>query len=165
MDCVGVALAPDHGKDAERLIKSAELALAKGKSEGRARVRFFSADLDAEMTDRLRLERAIDTALATGGFALHFQPLYSEPGEALVGFEALARLPTADGRFIPPSEFIPAAERMGAINRSAPGSCRKPAPPPPTGRSTSPYRSICRRPSLARKASPTWSPRRWRSPG
>jgi diguanylate cyclase (GGDEF)-like protein len=114
---VGVAIAPDHGSDPERLIKSGELALAKGKSEGRARVRFFSHDLDSELTARLRLERAIDTALATGGFVLHFQPLFAEPGEALVGFEALARLPTVGGDFIPPIDFIPAAERMGVINR------------------------------------------------
>src|SRR5262249_10955146 len=35
----------------------------------------------------------------------------------LVGFEALARLPTADGGFIPPSSFIPVAERMGVIGK------------------------------------------------
>ncbi len=114
---VGVALAPEHGKDAERLIKSAELALAKGKSEGRARMRFFSLDLDDEMRERLRLENAIERALANGGFTLHYQPLYSEPGETLIGFEALARLPVANGGFIPPTEFIPAAERIGAIGR------------------------------------------------
>ncbi len=114
---VGVSLAPEHGKDAERLIKSAELALAKGKSEGRARIRFFTLDLDEEMHERLRLENAIETALATGGFMLHYQPLYSEPSETLVGFEALARLPAGDGTFIPPVEFIPAAERIGAIGR------------------------------------------------
>jgi diguanylate cyclase (GGDEF)-like protein len=115
--CVGVALAPDHGSDPERLVKSAELALAKGKSEGRSRLRFFSDDLDSEVVARLRIESAIETALATDGFALHFQPLYSEPGEALVGFEALARLQTPDGDFIPPTEFIPVAERMGVIGR------------------------------------------------
>ena len=114
---VGIAMAPDHGNDAERLIKSAELALAKGKSEGRGRIRIFSRDLDSELVKRLRLERAIDTALANNGFLLHFQPLYSEPGEVLTGFEALARLPNASGGFIPPIEFIPAAERMGAIGR------------------------------------------------
>jgi EAL domain-containing protein (putative c-di-GMP-specific phosphodiesterase class I) len=114
---VGVAISPEHGGDPERLIKSAELALAKAKSEGRAGIRFFSHDLDSELTARLRLERAIDTALANDGFALHFQPLYAEPGESLVGFEALARLPMANGNFIPPSDFIPAAERIGAIGR------------------------------------------------
>ncbi|HVZ14342.1 MAG TPA: EAL domain-containing protein [Bauldia sp.] len=114
---VGIAMYPDHGRNAERLIRCAEMALAKGKSEGRGRIRFFSADLDTEAQDRLTLESAIEHALDTGGFALHFQPLYSEPNERLVGFEALARLPTADGGFIPPSLFIPAAERMGVIGR------------------------------------------------
>ena len=114
---VGVAVFPDHGRDAEQLIRSAELALARAKSEGRGRVRFFSADLEAEAKARVALEAAIETALDIGGFALHFQPLYSEPAERLVGFEALARLRGADGSFIPPVEFIPAVERMGAIGR------------------------------------------------
>ena len=114
---VGIAMYPDHGRNAERLIRCAEMALAKGKSEGRGRIRFFSADLDVEAQERLTLESAIEHALDTGGFMLHFQPLYSEPDERLVGFEALARLPTADGGFIPPSSFIPAAERMGMIGK------------------------------------------------
>jgi diguanylate cyclase (GGDEF)-like protein len=114
---VGVALAPEHGKNAERLIKSAELALAKGKSEGRAYLRIFTPDLDSETSARLTLERTIETALATGGFSVHFQPLYAEPTEALVGFEALARLKAEDGSYIPPVDFIAAAERMGVIHR------------------------------------------------
>lgn len=114
---IGVAIFPDHGNDAERLIRGAELALLKGKSEGRGRLHFFSPELDRELTARLAIERSIDAALTNGSFALHYQPLYAEPGETLVGFEALARLPTDDGGFISPAEFIPAAERMGAINR------------------------------------------------
>ncbi len=114
---VGVAMYPDHGRNAERLIRCAEMAMAKAKSEGRGRIRFFSAEIDAEAQERLTLESAIEHALDTGGFSLHFQPLYSEPDERLVGFEALARLPTADGGFIPPSLFIPVAERMGVIGR------------------------------------------------
>jgi diguanylate cyclase (GGDEF)-like protein len=114
---VGVAIAPDHGNDADRLIKSAELALAKAKTEGRGHIRLFTQDLDSELRARLRLERAIETALTNNRFTLHFQPLYSEPGEKLLGFEALARLPDDAGSFIPPSEFIPVAERMGLIGR------------------------------------------------
>jgi diguanylate cyclase (GGDEF)-like protein len=114
---VGVAVAPDHGNDADRLIKSAELALAKAKTEGRGRIRLFTQDLDSELRARLRLERAIETALTGDAFTLHFQPLYSEPGEKLLGFEALARLPDDADGFIPPAEFIPVAERMGLIGR------------------------------------------------
>lgn len=112
---VGVALAPEHGKTAERLVKSAELALARSKSEGRGHVNVFTPSLDKEMMARLRLERAIANALATGGFSLHFQPLRAEPRESLTGFEALTRLQEEDGTFIPPTEFILAAERMGVI--------------------------------------------------
>jgi EAL domain-containing protein (putative c-di-GMP-specific phosphodiesterase class I) len=77
----------------------------------------FSDDLDEELEARLAVERAVETAMAVDGFDLHYQPLYARDGYRLVGFEALARLPTAGGGFIPPAEFIPAAERIGAIDR------------------------------------------------
>jgi diguanylate cyclase (GGDEF)-like protein len=113
---IGIAIAPEHGRDAERLLKSAMLALAKGKEDGRAQIRFFSTDLDNELYRRLKLERTIDLALAQRRFVVHFQPQYSPDGKKLAGFEALARLPTGDGSFIPPTDFVPAAERMGVIS-------------------------------------------------
>ncbi len=114
---IGTALAPDHGRDADQLIRNAELALVKAKSEGRSRVSAYTPQLDAEMRSRLQLERAIDLALAENRFELHYQPLYSEPDETLAGFEALARLPDESGGYISPDQFIAAAERMGAIHR------------------------------------------------
>ena len=114
---IGTALAPDHGRDADQLIRNAELALVKAKSEGRSRVSAYTPQLDAEMRSRLQLERAIDLALAENRFELHYQPLYGEPDETLAGFEALARLPDESGGYISPDQFIAAAERMGAIHR------------------------------------------------
>ena len=114
---IGIAMAPEHGLGPERLIKCARLALAKAKVAGPAQIRVFSADLDHQLNARLLVERGVEVALAFEGFALHFQPLYSRDGALLVGFEALARLPAADGTFVPPIDFIAAAERIGAINR------------------------------------------------
>jgi EAL domain-containing protein (putative c-di-GMP-specific phosphodiesterase class I) len=114
---VGVALTPDHGTDAGRLMKSADLALDKCKSEARGNVRLFSAALDTELDTRLKYERAIRAAIDDSGFVLYFQPQYRNAGGGLVGLEALLRLPTSDGGFIPPSTFIPIAETMGLIDR------------------------------------------------
>jgi diguanylate cyclase (GGDEF)-like protein len=114
---IGVALAPEHGTDAGRLMKSADLALDKCKSEARGNVRLFSAALDTELDMRLKYERAIRAAIDDSGFVLYFQPQYRNAGGGLVGFEALLRLPTGDGGFIPPSTFIPIAETMGLIDR------------------------------------------------
>jgi diguanylate cyclase (GGDEF)-like protein len=114
---VGVALAPAHGREAARLIKSAELALSKAKKEGAGRYRVFSPDLDAELYGRLKLEQAIFRATENEGFLLYFQPLFAASDGRINGFEALLRLPDGHGGFIPPSEFIPVAEKMGLISR------------------------------------------------
>jgi diguanylate cyclase (GGDEF)-like protein len=114
---VGVALAPQHGSDAARLIKSAELALSKAQSEGPGRHRVFSAELDAELYARLKLEQAILGATESNSFLVYFQPLLATADGRINGFEALLRLPDGQGGFIQPAEFIPVAEKMGLIGR------------------------------------------------
>jgi diguanylate cyclase (GGDEF)-like protein len=114
---IGVAIAPDHGGDAGRLLKSADLALDRAKQDGPQHIRLFSAELDTALDTRLKYERAIKAAIESDGFLLHYQPQFKNAGGELVGFEALMRLPTRDGGFIPPAAFIPIAETMGLINR------------------------------------------------
>jgi diguanylate cyclase (GGDEF)-like protein len=112
---VGIALAPQDGRDPDRLIRRADLALYKSKAEGRNRARFFTADLDEQRRDRLELERRIRTATQDKEFELHFQPVVNLRSEKTIGFEALLRLRATDGTPISPAEFIPAAEEMGLI--------------------------------------------------
>jgi diguanylate cyclase (GGDEF)-like protein len=112
---VGIASAPEDGLEVERLLSSANLALYHSKADGRNRARFFTSDMDAELQDRLRLERCIREALRDDGFELHFQPLVEMPSGNVTGFEALLRLSDSEGRAIPPMTFIPVAEDMGLI--------------------------------------------------
>src|SRR4029079_11959430 len=113
---IGVGVAPEHGTEPGRLLKSADLALYKGKSDGGQRVRIFSSDLDEELYRRLTIESAVVKALESSACALESQPQYKLADGRLVGFEALLRLPTA-GCFIPPAVFIPVAEKLGLIGR------------------------------------------------
>ena len=115
--CIGVALAPADGDTAERLLKSAHLALARAKTGRGGRVQFFTPDLDAEMEARRVVEQTVAHAFAHGGFVVHYQPICSLATGRLVAFEALARLPTEDGGMIQPGVFVPAIERMGLINQ------------------------------------------------
>jgi diguanylate cyclase (GGDEF)-like protein len=114
---IGVAVAPDHGEDAQTLMRGADLALHKSKTEGRNCVRFFSSELETELQARLVLEKTIRDATLNDGFELYFQPLFSVTESNLVGFEALLRLRSDDGTFISPTDFIPVAEEIGLIDR------------------------------------------------
>jgi diguanylate cyclase (GGDEF)-like protein len=114
---VGVALAPADGIDPERLLKSADLALYKAKTDGRNCFRFFLAEMDTELQARFKLEAIIRDAVLHGRFELHYQPLFEMSERRLIGYEALIRLPAEDGKLIPPLVFIPVAEDLLLIDK------------------------------------------------
>jgi predicted signal transduction protein with EAL and GGDEF domain len=114
---IGVAIAPRDGTDAAQLFKSADLALYKAKADGRNCIRFFVASMGADLKTRFWLEKLIRDAVRDQNFVLHYQPIVEVIGGRLVGFEALIRLPDANGRLIPPSEIIPLAEEMRLIDK------------------------------------------------
>jgi diguanylate cyclase (GGDEF)-like protein len=114
---IGVAIAPSDGNNAERLLKSADLARYRAKADGRNCIRFFRPEMDAALIDRIRLERTIRDAVLHDRFVLHYQPMVQIEGRRLVGFEALIRLPAEDGSLIPPNVFIPAVEELRLIDK------------------------------------------------
>ncbi len=114
---IGIATAPADGITAERLIKSADLALYAGKAAGRNCIRFFAPEMDEALQTRIKLERTIRDALEHDRFQVYYQPVFEMVGKNLVGFEALARLLDADGTLIPPATFIPIAEDMHVIDK------------------------------------------------
>ena len=114
---IGVALAPQDGVTAERLLKSADLALYEGKTAGRDCIRFFTPEMDEALQRRIKLEKIIRDAVAHDGLVLHYQPVFEMANKHLVGFEALVRLPAPDGTLIPPDAFLPLAEEMRLIDK------------------------------------------------
>jgi diguanylate cyclase (GGDEF)-like protein len=114
---VGISLAPTDGTDPERLLKSADRALYKSKAEGRNCYRFFVPEMDEAMQARTAMEKTVRDAVFNESFVLHYQPLFEISNQALIGFEALIRLPAEDGSLIPPLTFIPVAEDMRLIDQ------------------------------------------------
>ncbi len=112
---VGIAVAPDHGKDALRLLKSADLALHQVKGQGRAKKCIYSPGMDQSMQSRLELQSILRKAFDNNWFELHYQPQYDLGAKRLTGFEALLRLRHPERGMIPPVEFIPVAEESGLI--------------------------------------------------
>jgi diguanylate cyclase (GGDEF)-like protein len=114
---IGVAVAPADGSSAERLLKSADLALYKAKADGRNCIRFFLPEMDTQLQARIELERIIRDAVLHDRFQLHYQPLFEMSDRRLIGFEALIRLQKDDGTLIPPLVFIPVAEDLRLIDK------------------------------------------------
>ncbi len=112
---VGSAIAPAHGGDAAALLKSAGIALAHAKSEGRGSRALFRTEMDAELQERRALEALLRAAVDDEGFELHFQPILRASDARLFGFEALLRLPRPEGGHVSPAAFVPLAERLGLI--------------------------------------------------
>ncbi len=113
---IGISVAPDDGIEPEELVRRADLALYRAKAEGRSSIRFFEEEMDAHVERRMRLERELRTAIATGLIVPYFQPLVSLDSGGFVGFEALARWKDDSVGSIPPDVFIAIAEESGLIN-------------------------------------------------
>ena len=112
---VGVALAPDHGEDGERLARAADAALYKAKQIRRGSIAFVDDAESSEARERRELETALRRALRNGEMRLDFQPLVDAANGATKGFEALLRWRRPGFGDAPASQFIPAAERCGCI--------------------------------------------------
>jgi len=112
---IGVAIAPFDASTSDQLLKQAELALYRAKSEGRGTYRFFEPGMDALAQARRILELDLRHALANGEFELHYQPLVQASTARVSGFETLLRWRHPLRGTVSPAEFIPVAEEVGLI--------------------------------------------------
>ncbi|MFI5013732.1 MAG: PAS-domain containing protein [Hyphomicrobiales bacterium] len=112
---VGIAIAPGDGTSADQLLKNADLALYRAKSDGRSIYRFFEPAMDAKMQARRVLELDLRKAVANEEFELFYQPLISLPVREVVAFEALLRWRHPERGLVSPADFIPLAEEIGLI--------------------------------------------------
>jgi diguanylate cyclase (GGDEF)-like protein len=111
---IGISLAPQDASDPDDLLKQADLALYRAKSEGAGAYRFFEPEMDARMQARRLLEIALRKAVVRQEFEVHYQPMINLQTGAVSGFEALVRWRQPHG-LVPPGEFIPLAEETGLI--------------------------------------------------
>jgi len=112
---VGIAVSPRDGSSADTLLKNADMALYRSKSEGRGLWRFFEPEMDVKAQARRNLELDLRHAVAAGEFEVHYQPLINLKTGRVSTCEALLRWPHPQRGMISPAEFIPIAEEMGLI--------------------------------------------------
>lgn len=113
---IGIARAPHDGDHASALLHGADLAMYKGKREGRGVYHFFHEEMDIQLRERAALECDLRLAVSAGEIVPHFQPVMDLKDDRILGFEALARWTHPTRGLIPPDIFIPIAEDLGVID-------------------------------------------------
>ena len=108
---IGIAFAPQDGLEADQLLKCADLALYRSKSDGRGIFRLFHAEMDARMQARRVLELDLHQALRADEFELFYQPLIDLRTKQVAGFEALLRWRHPTRGLVSPDQFIPLPKR------------------------------------------------------
>ena len=112
---IGVSVYPEDGVDAETLVKNADTAMYRAKERGRGSYCFYTAQMNAQGTERLMLESGLRRAVDRGELELHYQPKLELETQRIVGVEALMRWRHPALGMVSPAQFIPIAEETGLI--------------------------------------------------
>ncbi len=113
---IGIAMYPDSGDSAERLIKAADVAMFEAKKRGGGRFQYYSESLNTKLEQREELEAGLRHALVRNEFALHYQPRIDLTSNRLIGLEALLRWQHPRFGLLPPARFLPILESSGLIH-------------------------------------------------
>jgi diguanylate cyclase (GGDEF)-like protein/PAS domain S-box-containing protein len=88
---IGIALSPGDGVTSEELMRNADMALYRAKSDGGGVHRFFEKEMDRQAQKRRDMEVDLRRAFANGEFEVHYQPLVDIAADRISGFESLLR--------------------------------------------------------------------------
>ncbi|WP_245502293.1 bifunctional diguanylate cyclase/phosphodiesterase [Bradyrhizobium betae] len=112
---IGIALAPEHGSDAEALLKKADIALYATKSAGRNDYRIFQSDMTESADTKKSMEVELREAMARDEFELHYQPVIDARTRAISGVEAFVRWHHPSKGVLAPEQFMGTAESAGLL--------------------------------------------------
>ena len=112
---IGIAVSATGARESEDLLRDADTAMYRAKSQGRGRHEVFDQDMRTTALEQLRLETDLRHAIERRELRLVYQPILSFPDERIIGFEALARWRHPQRGLVMPEEFIPVAEETGLI--------------------------------------------------
>ena len=112
---IGIALGDPASQPPEDLLRDADTAMYRAKSNGAAGHAIFDITMHDRAVAVLQLESDLRRAIERNELSVQYQPIVALPGGHIVGFEALARWKHRERGFIPPIEFIAMAEETGVI--------------------------------------------------
>ncbi|GAB4073739.1 bifunctional diguanylate cyclase/phosphodiesterase [Barrientosiimonas marina] len=112
---IGISMYPQNGKTAEELIRYADTAMYQSKNNSQVEFRFFTPDMNEEISKKLILESELRKGLEEEHFLLYYQPQVSVAEGDVKGYEALIRWQHPERGMVSPGDFIPLAEETGLI--------------------------------------------------
>jgi len=113
---IGIAIFPQHGRNAEEILKNADIALYEAKRSGKRCWRFFEQSMQDEAYEQMQLLNGLRNAINNNELSVHYQPQIAMGDFHVVAFEALLRWRSPKHGNVSPTLFIPLAEKSHLIN-------------------------------------------------
>jgi diguanylate cyclase (GGDEF)-like protein len=112
---IGIAIYPEHGNTADRLLHQADIAMRYAKTQGIGTYQFYHHDLDKRALERQTFQESLKGSLDSHQLVLYYQPQINLVTGRITGAEALLRWQHPELGSVPPDKFIPVAEETGFI--------------------------------------------------
>lgn len=112
---IGISIYPQHGEDAETLMKNSDVSLYRAKETGRNTYAIYEPVMDISSYKRFTLENDLRRAIEENELEIHYQPRVDAKSGKAVSAEALIRWNHPEWGMLSPVDFIPLAEESGLI--------------------------------------------------
>ena len=113
---IGIVLSSQEINNTDDLLRYADIAMYRAKSNGKGQVQLFDDGMRSYATKLCDLQNDLSQALTRQQFVLHYQPTFSIDSGKIIGVEALIRWQRSEDELISPADFIPLAEETGLIS-------------------------------------------------
>jgi diguanylate cyclase (GGDEF)-like protein len=112
---IGISMIPENGKDANILLRNADVALYDAKRKGKNQSAFFESAMQETAMRHLQVEQDLRQSLNHHDLFLVYQPIVNLRTQKVIGFEALIRWQHPQQGLVLPDQFIPVAETTGLV--------------------------------------------------
>ena len=112
---VGIALYPNDGFDSSTLLKNADAAMFRAKSDGGHTYSFYDHSMTQSALERIGMEQELQKAIENDELVVYYQPQIDASDNTFLGMEALVRWQHPTRGLVMPNDFIPMAEALNLI--------------------------------------------------